>query len=354
MLFHSRFLSGLLVCVAAPSFCLFAQTPSRLTAPISRDAARPRLPLTQDLLQATKEVPLWKGTYQYAGKSYSYLMVGTDPSKGSVTTTVPVYIVPLKLTFSDGTIFDATAPMVGLHESATQAVEMSPIFQSVGWTEGSINVGTTQYIDAFQRANFWSSVSTTSPDYHVLLGVPTILPEQSYTVPANQGSTMPGPVPGTVRGTVSNAFLDNTITPDVFTKFPQITAKSFTIFLDYNVFPGGAYGFHDVWRKNPGAGNTYTYVSYLEPYVQLIDADISTLAHEVAEWMDDPFGSNSTPCGILEVGDPLNNVIFEVQLNGMTWHPQDLVFAPWFTYQPSFSVNGWLTFKNTFSKACQG
>ncbi len=349
---HNGNLFKLLLPVVACG-CLYAQAENVATRVIPRDAIRPRVPLTEDMAAAIKEVPLWKGAYQYKGKSYSYLMVGTDPAKGSVTTTVPVFIVPLKLTFSDGTVFDATAPMIGLHESATQAVEMSPIFQPVSWTEGSIDVGSTQYIDAFQRANFWSSVSTQSPNYHVLLGVPTVLPLQSYNVPASAGSTMPGPVPGTKRATVNNAFLDKVITPDIFSRFPQITSQSFTIFLDYNVFPGGAYGFHDVWRSSPGKGNTYTYVSYLEPYTQVIDADISTLAHEVAEWVDDPVVNNSTPCGILEVGDPLSSVIFDVQLNGMVWHPQDLVFAPWFTYQPSFSVNGWLTFKNSFTTACK-
>ncbi len=341
-----------LLVVPAVSVCsLMAQMAGTRGAVIPRDAMRPRPAVTEDLLSSS-EIPLWKGTYQYKGKNYSYLMVGTDPAKGSVTTSVPVYIVPLKLTFADGTVFDATAPMIGQHASATQAVEISPIFQNVSWMAGSVNVGTTQYIDAFQRGNFWSSVSTVSPDYHVLLAQPIVLPEQAYDVPANAGRTMPGPVAGTRRGTISNSFLDGTITPDVFTKFPQITPKAFTIFLDYNVFPGGAYGFHDVWRNSPGKGNTYTYVSYLEPYTQLIDADISTLAHEVGEWMDDPFGSNSTPCGILEVGDALSSTIFEVKANGVTWHPQDLVFAPWFTYQPSFSVNGWFTFRNTFSQAC--
>ena len=39
-----------------------------------------------------------------------------------------------------------------------------------------------------------------------------------------------------------------------------------------------------------------------------------------------------------------------VALNGFTYHPEDLVFFPWFArIQPSTSVNGWYTFLNGFA-----
>jgi hypothetical protein len=50
--------------------------------------------------------------------------------------------------------------------------EESPIFQSVSFTFGGTNVGDTQYLDAFQRANFWSF--TKGHDYHVKLDPVTI------------------------------------------------------------------------------------------------------------------------------------------------------------------------------------
>ena len=53
-----------------------------------------------------------------------------------------------------------------------------------------MDVGTTQYVDAFQRANFWSIVQN-EPGYHVLLGGPTahpqVLPELTLNVPAGSG-----------------------------------------------------------------------------------------------------------------------------------------------------------------------
>ncbi len=45
----------------------------------------------------------------------------------------------------------------------------SPIFDSTTtYTQGGVNVGTTQYIDAFQRANFWGTVQS-NPNSHLLL-----------------------------------------------------------------------------------------------------------------------------------------------------------------------------------------
>ncbi len=47
----------------------------------------------------------------------------------------------------------------------------------------------------------------------------------------------------------------------------------------------------------------------------------------------------------LEDGDPVTGIAFPVPLNGFTYHPEDLVFLPWFAREsPSPSVNGWYTF----------
>ena len=38
----------------------------------------------------------------------------------------------------------------------------SPVFDSTTtYVQGGVNVGTTQYIDAYQRANFWGTVQQT-------------------------------------------------------------------------------------------------------------------------------------------------------------------------------------------------
>ena len=296
-------------------------------------------------------LPTWTGGFKYNGIAYSYTMVGSDPTKTCSTTVVPVYIVPLKLIYSDGTVFDPTATMIDDTISAVTAVELSPIFSSTEFTAGSVKLGVTQLGDAFQRANFWNDFSS-SCAYHVLLGTPTVLPAQTFNVPKSGGKTSPGPVTPYLRATLAQNYIDKNITGPVFAAHPEITPGAFTIFLTYNVFPGNAYGYHSVYGNSVTTGLTYAYVSYLQPYTQPIDADISTLAHEVGEWMDDPYINNRTPCGILEVGDPLNSAIWEVQGNGRTWHPQDLAMVGYFYQTPVPSVNNWLTFRNTYATAC--
>jgi hypothetical protein len=52
----------------------------------------------------------------------------------------------------------------------------------------------------------------------------------------------------------------------------------------------------------------------------------------------------------LEVGDPVTGTAFDASLNGTDYHPEDLVFVPWFSREvPSSSVNGWYTFLDTYA-----
>jgi hypothetical protein len=90
---------------------------------------------------------------------------------------------------------------------------------------------------------------------------------------------------------------------------------------------------------------------------------ISAMSHEVAEWMDDPLGTNPTPAwghvgqatacqNDLEVGDPLSGTFFPslVMSNGVTYTPQELAFFSWFYRQsPSIGVKGWYSGNGTFT-----
>ena len=96
--------------------------------------------------------------------------------------TIPAQIVPLIITINDGTTtvtYDPTVvePCVtpGSHTSV-EVITDSPMFTNNNWIMNSVNVGNTQYIDAFQRAQFWSKVG--GSNYHSMLQ-PTVLPAQS-------------------------------------------------------------------------------------------------------------------------------------------------------------------------------
>lgn len=277
-------------------------------------------------------------------------MVGTDPTAGSATTTVPVTIVPLKIVFSDGTTFDGSRQVTNTLNS--------PLFQPA-----SFSSGTTQFGDAMQRAEFWKIVSKTSPDYHVLLAAPTIAPVITIHVPAADGSvriTADGVVVGTVYFGWFNSQLQGLLGSD------GIAPNMLPFFLTYNVFTffnqGGTgcclAGYHQVIYSSL---QTFIWSSYLSPGIYPGMQDINFLSHEVAEWMNDPFDNNIVPnyklpfisqgtCQrLLEVGDPLVGIAYPVEVGGTIYHPQDITFLSWFARQaPSEGIHGRYTYKGTF------
>ena len=72
-------------------------------------------------------------------------------------------------------------------QTAIQGILNSPIFKNYNFVSGGKNIGNTQYGDAFQRANFWDSVSGKAKNYHVLLGQPSVVPTQTIVVPDGLG-----------------------------------------------------------------------------------------------------------------------------------------------------------------------
>src|SRR5579862_8957117 len=112
------------------------------------------IPHFDDNATPATALQVWNGSFVYQNKTNKFVMVGTDPSATNVTTTVPVYIIPVKFGFVNGTkkyLFDPTKP-IGTGLSAVQQTLASPIFQSsIDYVQGGTDIGTTQYEDAFQR-----------------------------------------------------------------------------------------------------------------------------------------------------------------------------------------------------------
>ena len=310
------------------------------------------------------QVPLWSGSFVFEGQTFNFSMVGTDPSKGSATTKIPLVIVPIKFVFADGTKLSATQTVCGDVKSAKYRVQNSPLLKSAAFAPGGTNVGTTQYIDAFQRASFWNNVSATAPDYHVLFGKVSVKPVQTIQVGANGKSVAGGPC--ALVGEMDINFFDS-IAQGMISKL-AIPASSLPLFLSYNTFltfNGNCciLGYHSLTPAN----QTYAVATYSDPGIFNVPIeDIHALSHELGEWMDDPFTNNIVPpwghigqqggCqNNLEVGDPVTGHAFTVATGGLfpfTYHPEDLVFFPWFARStPSTSVNGFYTFLNEFAGA---
>jgi hypothetical protein len=301
----------------------------------------------------------WQGSFEYLGATFPFRMIGTDPSKGSARTEIPVIVIPIEFTFANGTHLSASEAACGDTGSPSGRILKSPLFNNFPFTVGNTFVGNTQYIDAFQRANFWTSVSSTSPDYHVLLAASLASPV-SFSVPELIGSTVNGPC-GPV-GFDDIGDLDAQVQNEIDSL--GIPTGTLPVFITYNTFGTSngeccILGYHSVTfdeKRHP-----YVVASYSDPglFTKPIQ-DIHALSHELGEWADDPFVRSFVPswgevgqvsdCDFaLETGDPVTGTAFEVKMNGFNYHPEDLVFLSWFAREtPSKAAGGQYTFLNSF------
>jgi len=311
---------------------------------------------------AATPLTTWNGSFTFGGVTYTYNMVGTAPSTGS-STTVAAEIIPLKIVVNSGrhakTTFDP-AHVLSNGNTVTTNTVASPLFQPIAFTSGGVSMGTTQYIDAFQRANFWGTVESHT-GYHLLLGGPTVLAEQTLSPPSRDGTT--GVVFSIDAGLVDINWFDAQI--QTLIKKLSIQPNTIPIFLAYNVYltEGGGCcigGYHSA-TGSITAPQAYAFATYVD-HVGSFSQDVSALSHELGEWADDPLvvnlNGNNTPCGVLEVGDPLEGNAnfggFPFQgTNGFTYNLQDLVTLPYFGAAPSTSVNGEFTFQGESLTVCE-
>lgn len=294
-------------------------------------------------------IPTWRSSFTYKGTVYPYDMVGTNPARRASTTVVPTSIIPLRIVFSDKTTFNG-ASKVG-------ATRNSPLFLRTKFISG-----TTQYGDAIQRAEFWNSVKSTTSKYHVYLGYPSVHATVTLTVPAQSGEVKTAG--GIHIGLIDANWFDTQL--QSFIVQHKLSPRSFPIFLSYNTFlyedtPQNCciLGYHNAMQPTSATVNTYSYATYNDPGIFKTPSirDINGLSHEVAEWLNDPFGTNTVPnwsvasqpqygcSNALEVGDPLVGVSFVVR----GYHLQDEVFLDWFTRQsPSRSIKHRYTYLGTY------
>lgn len=325
---------------------------------------------------AATTVPMWSYSVIATrdGSTAAGVMVGRSPFfHGARTTTIPAFIVPVKVHMPDGSVFDpgvSDSKCLG-SKVPTTVYQNSPLFNSTDFVMNGTDVGTAQYVDAFQRANFFTeNVSATGSRYHTMLNA-KVLSEQTFTVPSGKGASFSlGGCSklGIMDISTFDAFVQGTIVPFVTANGGGPT--SLPIILLYNVgmampFDGTIdncciLGFHSVF-SNPV--QTYSVADFDSSGVFGPDvSDVTPSSHEIAEWMDDPLGTNLVPswgnigqvhgCQFppnLEVGDPLSGTVFpSVALNSFTYHMQELAFFSWFIGSPSVGAGGDFSNNGTF------
>ncbi len=309
--------------------------------------------LRADIKTPATPLTTWNGTFTYKSHTYKYNMVGTTPSTGT-STTIPTFIIPVKLVYTTSTGTTAFSPNTKLSNglTAVQNTIASPVFASgIDFTSNGVDLGSTQYIDAFQRANFWGTVSSNT-GYHLLLGTPKVLPLLTLNVPTADGKV--GTEFGVRVGLADINWFDTQLQAYI-TAHTQIVPNSLPVFITYNSYltSGGCCigGYHNA-MGSASAPQAYAHFTYLNK-AGVFSQDVSALSHEIGEWADDPLvvntSGNQVACGILETGDPeegfTNYGGFPYTLNGFTYNLQDLTFLPYFGAPTTTSAGGSLTFQ---------
>ncbi len=348
-------------------------------------------------------LPLW--TYdaisERDGNHYHGTVVGSDPFKHSGTSQIPTLIVPLiietqtvatKLDLNTAAVL-STEPGVtvlnpavadpvciaGTNNVPVKLVEQSPLFKPASFSFGGTNMGTGQYIDAFQRANFWNAGPGNRDNDHLLLDPVRTLPPIVIHVPAayglalTSGDILGPPAFCAPLGIVDITWFDNYLRSQVIPELSKqgLNPKTFPIFLTYNTFwspslvqPILYASYHSVTGKTIPVqtyavaefdSSTFFYTGGLE--------DVSSLARAVADWVNNPFSisGNATPlwqfvppsatCAyFFNTPAPLyegQEIPPLVMPNGFTYHLPELAFFSWFFGGQSLGVNGWYSNNNT-------
>jgi hypothetical protein len=350
-----------------PSAGAFASGPADEASSSSQDSsdhgnASTRKPRT---------VPHWSSSFIDPTNqvSYPFTMAGSDPSLGQ-STTVDTRIIPLKFKFVAGGQDTSVLSIPPIHYYPTPlAVSMdgadnvantiaSPVFTPTTFAiSGDSGV---QFGDAFARAQF-GKVGT---GYHVILGQPRVAETVTIHVPASQGVAVLSPfgvLVGRVDATWFKQQLANVIDEMELkpTVLPIFLTNNVGLYADANYSHCCTLGGHGAGSPASNAPvslagkekiRTFVFAAYIAPngFSRAPGlSDIHALSHEIAEWIDNPFGINvvqpyripTAPPGAcsaaLETGDPLAGVWFPLVGNpsaasSFLWHPQDELFLNWF------------------------
>lgn len=340
-------------------------------------------------VNTTDTIPYWKSSFTFAGTTYPFAMAGSNPATNT-STTIPTVIIPLKFIFSaksnlgGGNFSDVRDPFTidpatGLN--TIDATIASPIFQNSVYPD---NVGTTQWGDAIMRATF---NKTGTNGYHVLLGTPTVMPEVTINVPANQADVH------AISARIDISWFDNQINQlmnsmhiDPHT-IPIFATYDTLLYLNHDPSVCCVLGYHGAaspvipkFGAVDGNGSqplqTFIFDAWISPGIVAGNAfgNIAPLSHEVSEYVNDPFGDNFVPpwlaiapppsfCqGNLETGDVLedapNAFMSLTTVAGLTYSVQSEALLPWFERQsPSSAVDGVYSFPDstlapTFAQSC--
>ena len=337
---------------------------------------------------AAPSLPMWNFTTTASrdGNTYTGTMIGRSPFfHGARTTNIDTVIVPLKMTIHNVSgfveTFDPTTTSICfpavLNETPTaiSLLQESPLSTPANFTMNGVDEGITQYVDAYQRANFHSVVDPTGDRYHLRLNVTVAAPVSVTISGSGAGAIVEvqgrcGDI-GVVDGTTFDSRIQTSILP-LLTAQGVINSRTLPIFLLSNVvltqlrqfpnqqnplgFPCCVLGYHS-GKGSPPNLQFYAVADFDSNgsfSATGIPLDVFFLSHEIAELVNDPLVQ---PSGVpqwhhspqvptcqsnLEVADPIETQLFPsiAMPNGVSYHLTELAYFSWFFGAPSIAANG--------------
>lgn len=342
-------------------------------------------------------MPLWQYTvvgpsndWRTLGqpKAYTGTMVGQHPlSTGLGTTTIPIVLIPVRVKFParqpasssyviPEVVFDPTAPSCVAGRTPLDIAQSSPLFNNAEYVVNGVNLGTTQYVDAFQRANFWQILQGTP--YRLLFQL-TTLPVVDVTVPLDQGDAywagcLDGHAlnGGSIRQSWFDSYLLTTLGPSLIAQglhpgiLPVFYLDTASFKLDDPRYASSAvYGYHS-WVPTPSGPQFYLVATFhaggYRPPAYGTPAPDQPLTNQLVNWVNNPFGTNESPAwgwigeifgcyGIYAPASPLAIAsTYPFPLNGYTYTISEQVFFSWFyELSPSLAVGGLYSDRGTLT-----
>jgi hypothetical protein len=282
-------------------------------------------------------------------KTHTWALVGTDPfAKLPSGTSIRAVILPLRVTIGSS-VFDPTIPNAcDSNVSALDRFVFSPLVANVpNLTINGVNVGTTQYINGFRRAEFWGTIGGSAAYQNPIaftVGRATTISPGTHGITQFSGCKL--------TAIISHDWLKNYLQSTVIPSLQSsgaISPVQFAFFLLSNVVQSSVdppttsqccvNGFHTATGNPP---QTYAVAEWDTNGNSAKRQDASVVSHEIGEWMDDPFATNDAPAwgGIgqqsgcqtnWENGDPLSGTFMPtITIAGKGYHVQELAFYDWF------------------------
>ena len=203
--------------------------PRRTSAEVAALRAQPNSATT---------IPTFTASVHDGASTFSYTMVGKNPfvTQTEPSTTVKTVLIPVVIKFSNGDSWDPRAIDSCDTHSALTRTKNSPIFVPQPWKFGGTRVGRGQYVDAFQRSEFYNQTKPTgiNPGYHVKLAL-TIHAPLVLNVPDADAAEARTKCRNGKLGAVEINYLDAQLQSYITSTLGPAATRTFPLFLLGNV-----------------------------------------------------------------------------------------------------------------------